>query len=208
VATDGLAAPYSVLSALQIDLSPPVEPTTPIAPAPGRLTRTDPPKAAAFTGDTGSSSGTGKKAILHGHDAKNAKLGLAGENLVLKHERLRLEGSGRSDLAQLVVHVAVVEGDSAGYDIRSFNLDGTQRHIEVKTTSGPASNAFFISSNEITFGARHPDSYVLIRVSGYSYETDSGNYYEVAGSVAESFYLVASEYRARLLPTAEPSAGG
>ena len=48
------------------------------------------------------------------------------------------------------MHLAVVEGDSAGYDVRSFNVDGTERHIEVKTTGGPATNAFFISPNEVT----------------------------------------------------------
>lgn len=195
-------APPAVVSDLQVVLSDPAEPTTPFAPAQGGLTMTDPPTVAAGAGGVGSSSGGGKKATLPGQDARNAKLGLAGEKLVLKHERQRLEEAGRPDLAQSLVHVAVVEGDSAGYDIRSFNVDGTHRHIEVKTTRGPASNAFFVSPNEITFSTGHPDSYVLLRVYGYSYDTDSANYYELLGSVAEWFRLTPSEFRARLLPTA------
>ena len=56
--------------------------------------------------------------------------------------------------------MAIVKGDSAGYDIRSFNLDGSDRHIEVKSTAGPASNAFYISPNEIAFSEK-----TLIRTS-------------------------------------------
>ena len=36
----------------------------------------------------------------------------------------------------MVVHVAKVEGDGAGYDIKSYTSDGEQKFIEVKTTRG------------------------------------------------------------------------
>jgi hypothetical protein len=55
---------------------------------------------------------------------------------VLKHERERLDSAGRSDLASKALHIAELEGDGAGYDVRSFELDGTPRFIEVKTTRG------------------------------------------------------------------------
>src|SRR4051812_14439877 len=54
-------------------------------------------------------------------DARNRKLGLAGETLVFEVERQRLVAAGRPDLADAVVHVSVVEGDGAGYDIRSID---------------------------------------------------------------------------------------
>jgi len=44
-------------------------------------------------------------------DEKNRKLGLAGEEAVIESERLALRAAGRSDLAEMVVHVAKVEGD-------------------------------------------------------------------------------------------------
>jgi hypothetical protein len=38
-------------------------------------------------------------------------------------------------LAAAVRHVAVFEGDGAGYDVASFELDGSERFVEVKTMS-------------------------------------------------------------------------
>jgi hypothetical protein len=69
-------------------------------------------------------------------DAKNRKPGLAGEEAVIESELLALRAAGRSDLAEMVVHVAKVEGDGAGYDIKSYTSDGEQKFIEVKTTRG------------------------------------------------------------------------
>ena len=120
--------------------------------------------------------------------------------MALRHERNRLVAAGRAELAEQIIHVALVEGDSAGYDIRSFEIDGADRHIEVKTTSGPASNAFYITPNEISFGDRHPESYVLMRIYAYSAKTDSANFYEQHGSISTSFGLTPTEFRARLLP--------
>ena len=99
------------------------------------------------------------------------------------------------------VAVAVVEGDSAGYDVRSFNVDGTERHIEVKTTGGPATNAFFISPNEVTYSVNHPDTYLLMRLYGYVAATNSASYYEQLVLIKDSFGLTPSEYRANLLPS-------
>ena len=85
-------------------------------------------------------------------------MGLAGERLVLGLERQRLIADGRPDLAERVVHVAVVEGDAAGYDIRSYEHDGTPRLIEVKTTRGAATAAFFVSPNEIALSRARADN--------------------------------------------------
>jgi Domain of unknown function (DUF3883)/Domain of unknown function (DUF3427) len=189
--------PSEVLSEMGLKLVPPAEPVNPAVPIPGRLTRIPTPRP---TRPGAAKSGVrGRRAVLPGQDARNAALGLAGELLVLEHERQRLRDTGRIDLADQVVHTSVVEGDSAGFDIRSFNADGMDRYIEVKTTAGPASNAFFISPNEVDFSAKHPDSYVLVRVSGYDAMTNSANYYEQPGSIDASFSLIPSEYRARLL---------
>jgi hypothetical protein len=41
------------------------------------------------------------------------------------------------------------EGDGAGFDIASFDRDGSERLIEVKTTNGWGAHPFHISSNEL-----------------------------------------------------------
>jgi Domain of unknown function (DUF3883) len=44
--------------------------------------------------------------------------------------------AARADLAAKARHVSQIEGDGAGYDIESFEIDGTPKFIEVKTTRG------------------------------------------------------------------------
>lgn len=99
---------------------------------------------------------------------RNSALGLLGEELVFEQEVRNLKGAGRSDLADKVVHVSVVEGDGAGYDIKSFTPDGDEKFIEVKSTKGSALAAFFISPNEIEFSRRNASNFFLYRL----YEVD------------------------------------
>lgn len=68
-------------------------------------------------------------------EAQNRSLGLAGEEFALRFERWRLIQLGAGQLAERVAHVSASEGDGLGYDIRSFETDGQQRFIKVKTTS-------------------------------------------------------------------------
>ena len=60
--------------------------------------------------------------------------------------------------------MAETRGPDAGFDILSFDPAGRQRHIEVKSTPGSESSAFFITKNELAFGAAHPESYEIHRV--------------------------------------------
>jgi hypothetical protein len=97
-------------------------------------------------------------------DLRNRELGLAGEKLVVGHERRRLQEAGRGDLAGMVRHVSVEVGDGLGYDIESFDLDGARREIEVKTTRGTALTPFFISRNERIVSERRKETYRICRV--------------------------------------------
>ncbi len=141
------------------------------------------------------------KRVLHpDQDERNRALGLAGEELVLEVERRRLKAAGRSDLAAKVTHVSVVEGDGAGYDIRSFDDGGDVRHLEVKTTRIGETSGFFVSPNEVAFSEAHPSTFVLVRVFGYDPKTRSGSCYRCPGPLTESFSLTPSDYRASPLP--------
>ncbi len=131
-------------------------------------------------------------------DARNRDLGLKGELLVITHEKERLIKAGRSDLAEKIVHVSQIEGDSAGYDIRSYEPDGTHRFIEVKTTRGGAATSFFISPNEIAFSAQNASSYVLFRLYEFDDESGSAKTYMLTGNVASQLSLEPTAYRAKL----------
>jgi uncharacterized protein DUF3883 len=68
-------------------------------------------------------------------DARNRALGRKGEQFVLDQEKRRLVMAGRDDLLPDLRWVSDVDGDGAGYDIRSFDpATGAERLIEVKST--------------------------------------------------------------------------
>ena len=89
-------------------------------------------------------------------DLQNRRLGKAGEEFVLDAERLSLDRAGRTDLAERVRWVAVLDGDGAGYDIASFRRDGTPRLIEVKTTNLGARTPFHITRWEVEVSGARP----------------------------------------------------
>jgi hypothetical protein len=192
--------PTETLETLGIETSPSIENRyPPTADRTGQLLKTERPDVAP-RGGRGTAGFVARRQVAHpDQDARNSRLGLAGERLVLRHEAETLTRAGRSDLAERIVHVAVSEGDSAGYDIRSFEAEGSPRFIEVKTTRGPASTAFFVSPNQVEFSSKHSDTYVLIRVFDYSDRNDSGRYYEVPGPLTDTFRLDATEFRASLV---------
>ena len=104
-------------------------------------------------------------------------------------------------LADAVRHVAALEGDGAGYDVASFELDGSERFIEVKTTRGGPETDFFISANELEFSTRHPESYALYRLYSFDSDTEAGNFYVRRGALAQdvSLQLQPVQFRVRVV---------
>ncbi len=119
-------------------------------------------------------------------DNKNKKLGDLGEELVLKYEKQSLISLERQDLADKVVHVAKVEGDGAGYDIKSYNVDGSVKFIEVKCTRGNINTDFFMSPREIKFSQINKNNFYLYRVFDLN-KNNNGKFYIVEGDVTETF---------------------
>lgn len=106
----------------------------------------------------------GKKYDVAERDARNRRLGKAGEELVLQHERQSLMQAGRDDLADKVRWTAVQDGDGYGFDIASFEPEGRERLIEVKTTNGWERTPFHISRNEIAVAENRRNDWQLVRV--------------------------------------------
>ena len=97
-------------------------------------------------------------------DFRNRQLGRAGEEFVIDLERRRLAAGDRSDLACKVRWVAMEDGDGAGFDVLSFDPDGRERLIEVKTTNGAAVTPFFLTRNEMAVSAERAEHWHLYRV--------------------------------------------
>lgn len=85
-------------------------------------------------------------------EAKNkvtAQAGNKSEEIVLAREIRALSLAGKKDLAQSVKRVSL-ESESYGFDILSFDLDGNERHLEVKGIKQFSNeNRIFMTSNEI-----------------------------------------------------------
>jgi hypothetical protein len=87
------------------------------------------------------------------------KTGNDGEKLVLKNEKDRLRKAGKDDLAEKVEHLAAV-GKTPGYDIESFNPDGSRRRIEVKSGVGTKS-VIELTRNEKKKAEEYGEEYVI-----------------------------------------------
>jgi hypothetical protein len=101
-------------------------------------------------------------------EARNQSLGRAGEEIALRFERERLLRAGESKLALRIRHVSQTEGDHLGYDILSFEVDGRERLIEVKTTRFGALTPFFASRNEVEVSEQLDQHYQLYRLFAFS----------------------------------------
>lgn len=103
-------------------------------------------------------------------EARNASLGLAGEEFVLNYEHYRLRSLGKEDLADRVEHVSQTKGDGLGYDILSFDTTGRERFIEVKTTAFGKETPFFVSRGELRFAKEYEDAFHLYRLFDFRRE--------------------------------------
>ena len=97
-------------------------------------------------------------------EAQNRSLGLAGESFVMQFEHWRLIGLGQHKLADKVEHVSQSKGDGLGYDVLSFESDGKERLIEVKTTTFGRDTPFFLTRGELALSQGAKDQFHLYRL--------------------------------------------
>ena len=96
--------------------------------------------------------------------AQNQSLGLAGEEFIVKFEHWRLIALGQPRLADKVDHVSQSKGDGLGYDVLSFDGDGKERFIEVKTTTFGRDTPFFVSRGELALSSGAKEQFHLYRL--------------------------------------------
>lgn len=129
-------------------------------------------------------------------DARNRALGRAGEKRVLAHERASLRAAGRTDLAERIRWVSHVDGDGAGYDILSFDPDGSDRLIEVKTTNGWERTPFHITRNELAVAEERRSDWRLVRLWNFAREPKA---FELRPPLEAHVSLMAASYQANFL---------
>jgi len=150
-------------------LSPPgvAEPSVAFTPSPLLPVTAPPPLGPARTRPEGLQRLV-RKFDPAARDARNRVLGRLGEQHVLNHEIARLIAADRMDLAKKVEWTADVHGDGAGYDVRSFEPDGSDRLIEVKATRGGPTTDFFVTRTEREVSQERPDAWRLYRLHDLS----------------------------------------
>ena len=89
-----------------------------------------------------------KKKQLKGREA---------EEYVYNYEKEKLTTEGRPDLALKVKDRSLELG--LGYDILSYNKEGEEKHIEVKSSN---SNSFYLSKNELEVSAQDRQYWIYI----------------------------------------------
>ena len=129
-------------------------------------------------------------------ESNNRALGLAGEMLVMEYEAQRLHELGAKALADRIEHVSVSRGDGTGFDILSFDGDGRERFIEVKTTAYVAETPFFVSPNEVEFSAERADQFHLYRLFEFR---KNPRMFVLPGHIAANCSLDPVSFRAALL---------
>lgn len=101
-------------------------------------------------------------------DEEKKQIGNAAERIVYLNEKTRLKSLFESDkiskdLSEKVDYIAERD-DNAGYDIQSWDDEGSNTYIEVKGTSSAESMEFPMSREEFKMAEEKGDKYVIYRV--------------------------------------------
>ncbi len=92
---------------------------------------------------------------------ERALVGRLAEQIAFDAEKTRLIQASRPDLAERIERVA--DDHTKGYDIKSFNGDGTDRFIEVKAVrQGESMVSFFLTENERQHSEILPDYFFYL----------------------------------------------
>lgn len=127
-------------------------------------------------------------------ESRNRSLGAAGEQFVADYEARRLHKAGKKALANRIEHVSKSRGDGLGYDILSFETDGRERFVEVKTTAFGIETPFYVSRNEVRFSAECSHQFVLSRV--HQFFSKAPRLFELHGALEDSVKLDPVSYLA------------
>jgi hypothetical protein len=99
-------------------------------------------------------------------------IGDAGERFVINDikNRLKEKGIDEPEVFSVLENNGVKDGD--GYDIRYLDEEGTERYIEVKTTTGAYNTSFYFTGPELEAARHLKDNYLIYRV--YDLNMDNG----------------------------------
>jgi hypothetical protein len=128
-------------------------------------------------------------------EARNRSLGRAGELFVAELEARRLHDAGKKTLSNRVEHVAATQGDGLGYDILSFEENGRDRLIEVKTTAFGKLTPFYVSRNELARSEVDEAAYHLYRLFDFR---DKPRLFDLPGKIKANCRIEVTTFLAHI----------
>jgi hypothetical protein len=124
-------------------------------------------------------------------ELRNKRLGLLGEEFVISYEKQFLISSEKKDLANQIEHISQTKGDSAGFDVLSFDQKGNEKFIEVKTTQMGKEAPFYFTRNELGVSKKKSDCYNLYRVFNFR---KFPQFYQLKGAIDKSCESISTEF--------------
>lgn len=112
------------------------------------------------------------------------------------YEKARLIHEGQERLASKIERVSITCGETAGFDILSFDATGRERFIEVKTTRYGSRTPFYVSRNEVDVSHEVSPSYYLYRAFDFRRKP---KLFSKQGALDQSFNLDPSQYVASIV---------
>lgn len=136
--------------------------------------------------------GTSESIFENNIEKKN--IGDAGEDLVMEWEQEKLKRFG---IKKKPEHISRSRGDGFGYDILSYDRDGEQMFIEVKTTKSGPRTPFYITVNELVCSKKKPNNYYLYRLFNFEPGENRAKMIEEKGSL-EKLCINPTQFRVLL----------
>ena len=140
-----------------------------------------------------SGRGQGRHIDYLAREAANASLGAAGEEFAVRFEQARLIHAGREHLSDRVERVSATVGDWLGYDIKSCEVDGSDRLIEVKTTGYGKEIPFYVTRNEVFTSTKLGKHYHLYRLFQFR---ENPRLFHLKGALTDTCQLEPTVYEA------------
>lgn len=108
---------------------------------------------------------------FEGNNNQLKLIGDIGEDIILKYEQEK-----KYNFKKNVRNVAKEIGDGIGYDILSYDSNGKEKYIEVKSTISDIKTPFYISLNEKNFLFNNENTFIY-RVFNLSLKNKTANFF-------------------------------
>lgn len=125
------------------------------------------------------------------------EIGLAGEDWVVDYEKGNLKDSDSAELAEKVERISQTN-ISAGFDVLSYEVGGSEKFIEVKTTA-LSKLEFFLSSNELDIAREFKHRYWIYFLSEIYGSPKLVKIHNPSVEIGKSLSLTPINFRVQLL---------